>query len=117
METLPPIEFICPYDEDCEQHKFPGDWKIGGATGEDPRVDVRWVPDTYEYYDGEVHVIHTTSALLCDEHALDYFTKVASWGPTMNPIWVSVIRHGTRQVIMLPWTYDKVTDMLAPVNA
>ncbi len=115
LVPLPPIELICPWDDACTQHQFPADWKFGGASGDDARVDPRFKPDVYEYYDEDARIIWTSSSLMCDEHAIDYFTNVAAFGPTFNPRWVSVRRAGERAVTMIPWTYDRATDMLTPI--
>lgn len=109
---LPPIELICPWDENCVQHTYPADWKFSGASGTDARADSRFMPDVYTYYDAEMHELYITTSLLCDEHALDYFTNVATWGRDWSPVYVTVRRHGERDERPLPWSYDKATDVL-----
>lgn len=90
-------------------HEFPDDWTFGGPNETDPRADPRWKPTTYEYYDSKVRRIHVTQVPLCDDEALDYFTKVAGWGAGFDPVWVSAKRPDGNME-MLPWTYSKATD-------
>lgn len=94
-------------------HEYPDDWNLGGANATDPRADSRWRPSTYEYIDDRLDCIHTTQVPLCDDQALDEFTKVAGYGPDFNPVWLKVCRpDGTEE--MLPWIYDKQTDEVRP---
>lgn len=99
----------CSY-EPVHTHSFPRDWTFGGANGLDPRTDPRFMADTYIYYDDKLNLLHITSAPLCDEQAIDEFTKVASWGPTFNPRWLQVRRFGERSPITLPVEYFKDED-------
>lgn len=103
-----PCEFEGP------DHEYPDDWVFGGADGKHPGADPRWQPSSYTYYDGNAKVLHVTSVPLCDDEAIDKFTWVAGLGDSFNPVWVSATRYledGSRREDMLPWTYDKTTDM------
>lgn len=106
------IELTCPYEPE-HVHVFPDDWNFGGASGTDPRADPRWKPTSYTYIDDRVRLIHTTQAPICDDQAIDEFTKVAGWGKNFNPVWLQVRRGDV--VEMLPWTYDKLTDEVSPI--
>lgn len=88
-------------------HQFEDDWLFGGANGKHPGADPRWKPSTYDYYDSRAQIVWTTQVPLCDDQAIDEFTKIAATG--VNPVWLSVRRpDGTLE--MLPWVYDKTTD-------
>ena len=98
----------CGYDD--APHEFADDWIFGGANESDPRSDPRWMPTTYQYFDDKLMRIHITQTPLCDEQAIDEFTKVASFGPLYNPVWLAVKRHGESEFKMLPVKYDRATD-------
>lgn len=105
------ISLPCQYEG--PPHEFPDDWEFGGADGEHPGADPRYKPTTYHYYNDQAQVIFTTQTFLCDDEAIDKFTKVSQYGKSFNPVWVSATRYlkdGSRVVEMLPWTYDKDTD-------
>lgn len=92
-------------------HEFPDDWTFGGANNLHPGADPRWSATTYEYYDDQITVVCLTQAPICDDQALDEFTRVARRGH--NPIWLSAHR-ADGSLEMLPWTYDKASDTLFP---
>ena len=94
-------------------HEYPDDWEFGGPTGLDPRADSRWRPTTYEYWDDQANRIHLTQVPLCDDQAIDEFTKVAAYGPAFNPVWLSKKVPGGK-LEMLPWIYSKLTDEVSP---
>lgn len=99
-----------PCRHDGPDHNYSDDWIFseGGHPGADPRYQGR----SYTYYDDRAMPIWVTSVPTCDDHAIDYFTFVASLN--LNPIWVAVDRRdeddGRVKPHMLPWTYDKATD-------
>lgn len=100
----------CPYGPD---HEFPDDWIFGGADGCHPGADPRYKPSNYEYYDGNVVILHVTSVPICDDEAIDNFTWVANLGPSFDPKWLSVRRpDGTTKMLA---TYDKATDTATDV--
>lgn len=106
------IRIPCEYGG--PDHEYPDDWIFGGADGRHPGADPRHLPATYNYYNDKAFIIWSTSIPLCDDEAVDYFTFVAKMGPSFNPIWVSAFRtleDGSNKLEMLPWTYDKSTDM------
>ena len=103
------IEIRCPYDPP-HVHQYPDDWEFGGASGTDPRADRRWKPSTYIYYDADLTVLETSQTPLCDDQAIDEFTKVAAKGRDFNPVWLYVARPGMRRAFRIPWKYDKQTD-------
>lgn len=107
------IEIECNYTDPAHVHEYPDDWVFGGTDGLHPGADPRYKPNNYEYYDEKLTIIHTTSVPLCDEQALDEFTKVAGYGPGFRPKWLSV-RRPDGKIEMLPWTYNKDTDTLYP---
>jgi hypothetical protein len=107
------MRIICHYTDPPHEHDYPEGWLFGGANGIDPRTDERWKPTTYEYWSDRAELLHTTQAPLCDDQALDEFTKIASMGPSFNPHWLSAKRPNNT-VEMLPWLYDKATDTLVP---
>ena len=98
----------CGYDDG--PHEFPDDWIFGGADGKHPGADPRWEPTTYIYYDAQLHVVHLTSAYLCDEEAIDNFTTVSGYGPGYDPAYLAAMRPGVAKQEMLPVMYDKATD-------
>jgi len=103
------IELICPFGPE-HVHEFPDDWRLGGASGTDPRADERFSPTTYTYFDNKLQILHFTQVPVCDDEAIDYFTSVASWGAGFNPVWVQATRpDGT--VETLPVEYEKATDI------
>lgn len=102
---------VHPCQFDGPDHEYPDDWIFGGANGLHPGADPRFKPTTYEYYDDKVAVVCLTQVPLCDDQALDEFTKVAGRG--FNPVWLSAKRPDGK-IEMLPWTYDKAEDMLYP---
>lgn len=97
-----------PSDEECV-HEFPDDWQFGGANGTDPRADTRWVQSTYLYYDDRLRVVHFTQVPICDNEAIDYFTKVASYGPEFNPCFLQVKRPDGH-IEPVAGRYDKDVD-------
>ncbi|HWI68582.1 MAG TPA: hypothetical protein VNS88_09395 [Nitrospiraceae bacterium] len=98
----------CDYLED-HTHEYPDDWFFGGPRGMDPRADPRWVLVTYEYIDNRLDVIHMTQTPICEQQAIDEFTKVAAFGPGFNPIWITK-RQGDEQPHTLKVIYNKLTD-------
>lgn len=94
-------------------HEYPDDWIFDGANGLDPRADPRYRPTTYEYYDDQAQRIELTQVPLCDDQAIDEFTRVANLGPAFNPVWVSAKRPGGK-LEMLPWMYSKKEDLVSP---
>lgn len=95
-------------DEECV-HEFPDDWDFGGANRTDPRADSRWQPTTYIYFDDRLRDVHITQVPICDNEAIDNFSKVAEYGPAFNPRWLHAKRpDGTTSPI--PGHYDKSTD-------
>jgi hypothetical protein len=107
------VVIACPY-EPPHEHRFPADWQFGGANGLDPRADPRWETTVYEYFDGQLHCIHTTVVPLCDDEAIDRFTNVAGYGPTFDPVYLSK-RRPYEKGEMLPWKYDKASDLVVPL--
>lgn len=95
---------------DHQYHEFPNDWVMAGANGEDPRADPRWKPTTYLYYDWQAQVIWTTQTPLCDEQAIDEFTKIRDMGPSFRPKWIGKYQGLPGTVEMLPYVYDPATD-------
>lgn len=101
------VTIICHYTEPPHEHHFEAGWIFGGANGLHPGADPRWQQTTYTYYDDRAKACYTTQVPLCDDQAIDEFTKVAGYG--RNPVWLAADRpDGT--VEMLPWVYDKATD-------
>lgn len=98
----------CGYDDGL--HEFPEDWIFGGANESDPRSDPRWMPTTYQYYDEKLKIIHVTQTPLCDEQAIDEFTKVTEFGSQYKPVYLAVKRRGESQFEMIPVQYDQATD-------
>lgn len=108
------IKIPCEYGVDHEFHEFPDDWQFGGARGTHPAADPRWKPTTYEYWNEfRVQRLFLTQTPLCDDQALDEFTKIANRGPKWNPTMLMVIRPDGKPEV-LPWIYNKETDELSP---
>lgn len=106
------ISLACPF-EPPHMHEFPNDWEFSGANGRDPRGDQRWRGDTYIYLDDHLNSIWTTQTPLCDEQAIDEFTKHASIGAT----YLQVKRAGQRDIVLLDWQYDRRSDTAFPLGA
>lgn len=95
--------------EPPHEHRFPSDWRFGGASGVDPRADERWLPTTYTYLSDRLDPIHVTQVPVCDNEAIDYFSKVAGWGKGFNPVWLQAKRpDGTVEILKVQ--YEKETD-------
>lgn len=105
----------CTYFEP-HTHEYPEGWEFGGATGADPRADPRYEATTYTYFDADVTVLWVTQAPLCDEQAIEEFTKIANMSRRHNPRWLSAKRPDGSDVL-LPWVYDKSEDVVDPVEA
>lgn len=103
----------CPYEPE-HVHTFPKNWIFGGASGTDPRVDPRWKPDVYLYYDRSLRLLHTTSVPFCDDEAIDDFTRIAALGSDFDPVYIGVVRAGERKQHLLPWVYNKKEDLVTP---
>jgi len=100
----------CHYDPP-HVHEYPDDWMFGGANGLHPAGDPRYRPTTYIYYDHRFEMVHLTQEFLCDDEALDKFTKVAQY---CDPYVVEAKRpDGTKE--MLPFTYSKSEDTVRPL--
>jgi TPR repeat protein len=97
-------------------HEYAWDWLFGGADQNDPRADARWKPNTYTYYDERLDIICTTQTPLCDDQAIDEFTRVAGMGPKYKPRYLSVLRPNSDKPEMLPWEYDFRTDTAREVR-
>lgn len=110
------FEWLIECQYEGPDHEYPADWVFGGADSCDPRADTRWKPTTYTYYDDKLNVVHTTQTPLCDDQAVDEFTKVAGFGPKFQPKYISVLRPGSARAEMLPWEYDKATDTAKEVR-
>ena len=55
-----------------------------------------------------------TQVPLCDDQAIDEFTKVAKMGPDFNPRYLQVKRAGETALTPIPWLYYKDTDEAVP---
>jgi hypothetical protein len=73
------------------------------------------MPTTYQYFDEKLQVLHTTQTPLCDDQAIDEFTRVASWFRTARPKFITVKRPGDTAFVMLPVEYDAATDTVRDV--
>lgn len=104
-------EIECHYTDPPHYHEFPDDWIFGGADGLDPRSDPRWRPTTFRYSDDHLNQLFLTQEFLCDDEAIDKFTRVARYG---TPWTLEVKRPGESRFTMLPWLYDKETDSVSP---
>jgi hypothetical protein len=96
-------------------HEFPEDWLFDGANGLDPRADNRWRPTTYVYYDCNLAPIFLTQTPLCDDQAIEEFTKVAKFGKQWKPVYLAVKRPDMTAPEMLGWKYDKETDEVTEI--
>lgn len=105
----------CSYLEP-HTHEYPDDWVLGGADGLHPGADPRFQPACYMYYDKDMHHLHTTVAPLCDEQAIDDFTKVGDYGSAFSPYYLLVKRPGERKAEVIPWWYDKGRDTVFPLG-
>ena len=63
-----------PDDPECA-HELPNDWQFGGATGEDPRADPRWMPTTYLFMDRGLVGRHHTTEPRCDHEARGWYRE------------------------------------------
>jgi len=109
------IEQDCRY-EPPHTHSWPDDWIFGGADNQDPRADPRHRSSVYIYIDSRAREIHRTVVPLCDDQALDEFTKVANFGPDFDPAFLQAKRPDGK-VDVLPWQYDADSDTLYPLES
>lgn len=106
------VVFACGY-EPYHEHRYPADWEFGGPAGTHPGTDPRYKPTTYCYFSDKIMLLDITQVPLCDDQAIDEFTKVAGYGPGFNPVYLQATRpDGT--VEMIPWVYDKAKDEVYP---
>jgi hypothetical protein len=101
----------CPY-EPPHTHEFPDDWEFGGANGLDPRTDRRWVNTKYRYLDDHFNVVWGTGVPLCEDQAIDEFTKHAELGAK----YLQAKRPGSDEYELLDWQYDRATDTVSPLG-
>jgi hypothetical protein len=103
----------CPYAvlEGHRPHRFPDDWEFGGANGQDPRADPRWQPTTYRHLAAHLDEVWLTQTPLCDDQAIDEFTKHSELGV----VYLQVRRPGERDFVLLDWQYDRVADLVSPL--
>lgn len=101
-----------PLGDNYHEHLYTLDWEIAGCSGLDPRIDVRYVPTSYEYYDVDTTSLWLTQVPFCDDEALDYFTFVAGIRGA-NPRWVSAKRP-SGIIEMLPYYYYADRDEVVP---
>lgn len=99
------ISLECRF-EPPHAHEFPDDWELVGPTGRDPRGDRRWCGSTYVYLDDHLNEVWTTQTPLCDEQAIDEFTKHRDIGAT----YVQVRRPDERDFVLLDWQYNPESD-------
>lgn len=104
------VEIPCAFEG--VPHTYPSDWQFGGANGKHPGADPRWKPSTYIYYDKDATEVWRTQVYLCDDEALNGFTRVAEIVGA-SPHWIAVERPGGKSE-MLPWVYDKASDTYYP---
>lgn len=104
------IKLMCSFLSE-HVHEFPDDWEFGGANETDPRADLRWKSTTYTYFDARLNIVHYTQVPLCDNEAINYFHQIASWGPKINPVWVSATRpDGTVETLKV--NYHKTDGLI-----
>lgn len=105
----------CEYGED---HEYPDDWNFG-PSGTDPRADWRFLPSSYTYLDAAMEGAWQTSVPLCDDEALDNFTKVqneVNYDPPLR--YLMVRRPGEHsKPHVLPFVYNAETDMVYPTGS
>lgn len=101
----------CGY-EPTHQHEYPDDWTFGGASGLDPRADSRWRGTTYVYLDARLESVWTTQVPLCDDEAIDDFTKWRKDGAVYLQA-----KRPDGDVQLLDWQYDPITDLVSPLGA
>ena len=75
VEDFHDYKWVLECEYDGPDHIFPKDWFFGGTDGSDPRADTRWLPTTYQYFDDRLDLIHTTQTPMCDDQAIDEFSK------------------------------------------
>lgn len=104
----------CEYDIP-HTHEFPDDWEFGGANGLHFGADPRWEPTVYTYYNESLEEICITSAPLCDQQAIDEFTKIAALGSGYSPVYLSAKHRGEPVGTMLPVKYSKTDDTVREI--
>ena len=109
------IVLACRFDdiEGHTPHEFPDDWEFGGARNQDPRSDARWRATQYEYLDDHFNVVWTTVTPLCDDEAIDEFTKHAILGVK----YLQVRRPGEDKFTLLDWQYQADDDLVVALGA
>ncbi len=103
-------EIVIECEYGGEPHRYPSDWKFGGADGKHPGADERYQPISYWYFDDQLVPVHVTSAPLCDDQAIDEFTQVADMFPNHSPKWLAKRNTETHKLDMFKLSYDRTTD-------
>lgn len=87
------------------EHEYTGDWIFGGADGTHPGADPRYQPTIYTYLDAEIQPVCVTTEYVCDDYAVEGFTKYRDRKPRYI---LAQPPEGKQYTI--PWVYDWVTD-------
>lgn len=99
------------------EHEYPDDWNFG-PNHNDPRYDWRYEPTSYIYLDADMKGGWQTSAPLCDDEALDDFTKVqlaANYDPPLK--WLMARRPGEGKPKIVPFYYSMEDDTIYPFGS
>lgn len=92
-------------------HEWPDDWTFGGANGQDPRADPRFRPTTYHYLDDHFNTAWVTQAPLCDDQAIDEFTKFAT-----GTVMYLQVQRPDEEAVLLDWQYDVRNDLVTELG-
>lgn len=87
------------------EHEYPGDWVFGGADGCHPGADARYRPVLYTYYNADIQPVCYTTEFVCDDYAVEGFTKYRD----RKPVYLTAQPHDAK-VYTVPWVYDSSED-------
>lgn len=105
----------CEWGGETHEHVYPADWIFGGADGLHPGADRRWKPTTYTYRNEMLEQVYVTQTPLCDEQALEEFTKVRDIGSGFDPVYLEILPPGG-VAYLASWRYNGHSDTLSPIK-
>lgn len=107
------MTIVIPCEYGGPDHEYPDDWQFGGFDGLHPGLDSRFEPTHYQYLDAEAGFCFMTGSFLCDDEALDKFTRVAM---NSDPVYIAVKRPGDPKYALMPYKYVQSEDTVYPTG-
>lgn len=109
------VVVTCYYTDPPHEHVFPADWVFGGADGMHPGADPRWKPTTYTYRNALLEHVYVTQTPLCDDQAIDEFTRIRDMGTGFDPVYLE-IQPPDGLAFLARWRYDGPSDTVRPIK-